>query len=122
MMHEFRSLSVWTIFRAAAALTLTLLTASAVALAAPPADDDWMAAVAGGWAGEAGTTPMGPMPFVMLFDEQDDGSLHCRTALNQETYIELRFWKDDAGRWMLTESAGLEGEGCLLYTSDAADD
>ncbi len=70
----------------------------------------------GGWAGEENDTPMGPMPFAMLWDERADGSLHSRSALNRETYLDFVLWRDDAGRWMLTEEGGMEGLGVQKHT------
>lgn len=65
----------------------------------------------GGWAGQATSSPEGPMPFVLLFDETPDGGLHARTHRDPESFIDLRFTKDPDGSWTLVESAGLPGLG-----------
>ena len=75
-----------------------------------------VAALEGGWSGEENSTPFGKMPFVLLFDRQEDGSLHARSSLNSETYIDLRFSRDEAGRWILHEEAGMEGSGAQSYS------
>jgi hypothetical protein len=100
-------------------LTLSCLLAltPAVANAANRTDlDAFIASLEGGWAGEENMTPFGKMPFAALFARQDDGSLHSRSPLNSETYIDLHFEKDDTGRWILHEEAGMEGMGHQSYT------
>ena len=61
-------------------------------------------------------TPFGAMPFAVLFERQDDGSLYSRSSLNSQTYIDLRFAKDKEGRWVLTEEAAMEGMGSQSYS------
>lgn len=68
-------------------------------------------ALEGGWAGQATSTPEGPMPFALLFESQPDGGLHARTTQDPETFIDLRFTKQADGSWQLVESAGLPGLG-----------
>jgi hypothetical protein len=95
----------------AVALTLVAPPLQATELAARPGVEDLIAALEGGWEGEDNMTPFGKMDFVLLFDRQPDGSLHARSSLNSETYIDLRFSRDDSGRWILREEAGMEGSG-----------
>jgi tetratricopeptide (TPR) repeat protein len=54
---------------------------------------------------------MGRIPFAMLFEKQEDGSYVSHSALNRETWIRLRFFQEDDGRWLLEEAGGLEGLG-----------
>jgi hypothetical protein len=75
-----------------------------------------VSALEGGWEGEDNMTPFGKMGFVLLFDRQADGSLHARSSLNSETYIDLRFSRDEAGRWILREEAGMEGSGAQAHS------
>ena len=96
-------------------IVILSLLAGGAALAATP-DDAWMEGMAGGWAGEDNMTPMGRMPFAMLFEAEEDGSLHAFTPFNSETWIDLRFYKDEQGRWLLDESAGMEGLGVQRHT------
>ncbi len=56
----------------------------------------FISSLAGGWTGENNITPLGPMPFALLFEWEDDGTLHAHSALNRETYIDLRFAEDHA--------------------------
>ena len=79
-------------------IVLTLWCLAMVAQAAPPADDTWISSLEGGWHGENNMTPMGRMPFVMLFEREEDGSLHSRSALNRETWIDIRFRQGPDGR------------------------
>jgi hypothetical protein len=81
------------------------------ATAQPSEIDAFVASLEGAWLGPDNDTPLGKMDFVTLFEWEADGSLHSRSSLNRETFVDLRFWKDEAGRWMLTEEAGLEGMG-----------
>jgi hypothetical protein len=97
-------------------IVLVLWCVSAVCLAGPPAHDEWISGLEGGWHGEENLTPMGRMPFVLLFEREADGNLHSRSALNRETWIDLRFRKSADGRWLLDESAGMEGLGVQQYT------
>jgi hypothetical protein len=78
--------------------------------------DALVAALEGGWIGQDNETPMGSMGFATLFEWEEDGSLHSRSALNSETYIDLRFSRDDDGRWILREEAGMEGLGVHQYS------
>jgi hypothetical protein len=105
---------------------LALAMACAVPGGAPaahvPAQGDveaWIARCAGAWAGNDNTTPLGPMPFALVFDREADGSLHAHSALSQATWVDLRFHQDDhdrSGGWRLTESAAMEGLGEQSYT------
>jgi hypothetical protein len=97
-------------------IALALALATTICLAGPPATDEWISTLEGGWHGDDNTTPMGRMDFVLLFERESDGSLHSRTAVNSETWIDLRFRKDAEGRWLLDESAGMEGLGEQRYT------
>ncbi|UCF66329.1 MAG: hypothetical protein JSV80_11075, partial [Acidobacteriota bacterium] len=81
-----------------------------------PEMDEWARALEGGWAGEQNETPFGPMPFALLFERQDDGSLRAMSAFHSETWIELRLWTDEHGRWRLDEAASLEGLGVQRRT------
>lgn len=103
----------------ALALTLGVLLALAPvrAFAAIQSDlDAFIASLEGGWASEDNLTPFGKMPFATLFERQEDGSLYSRSSLNSQTYIDLRFSKDDAGRWILTEETAMEGMGSQSYS------
>jgi hypothetical protein len=93
-----------------------MIAMSSVGLAAPPADESWIAGLVGGWAGEDNQTPMGRMGFAMLFERQQDGSLYSRSAVNRETFIDLQFSRADDGRWLLTETGGLENLGVQSHT------
>jgi len=93
-----------------------MIAMSSVGLAAPPADESWIAGLEGGWAGEDNQTPMGRMGFAMLFERQQDGSLYSRSAVNRETFIGLQFSRADDGRWLLTETGGLENLGVQSHT------
>lgn len=88
-----------------------LPTLSALAEAEARSLDAWVAKIEGGWAGENNQTPMGRMPFALLFDRQEDGSLYTHAALNRDTWIDLRFIKDGSGHWLLQEGGALEGLG-----------
>lgn len=77
--------------------------------------DRLISALEGGWAGADNDTPFGKMPFSALFEWQLDGSLHSRSPLNSQTWIDLRFSRDDQGRWMLREEAAMEGLGTQRY-------
>ncbi|MEE8367540.1 MAG: hypothetical protein V3S30_04410 [Thermoanaerobaculia bacterium] len=77
--------------------------------------EGFISSLAGGWTGENNMTPLGPMPFALLFEWEEDGTLHAHSALNRETYIDLRFAEDDNGNWMLREEAAMEGLGAQTY-------
>ena len=77
--------------------------------------DDWMDALAGAWAGPDNQTPAGRMPFALLFDWQEDGSLRAYMPLNRETFVDLRFHRD-GDHWLLEESGGLAGMGHQAHT------
>ena len=49
------------------------------------------------------------MGFAALFEWQEDGSLRARSPLNSETWIDLRFARDETGRWMLHRSVPCAG-------------
>ncbi len=97
----------------------SILFASPVPLPVPtpePELDGFVASLEGGWIGNDNETPFGKMPFAALFEWQDDGSLRSRSSLNRDTYIDLRFEKDDNGRWLLHEEAAMEGLGVQRYS------
>ncbi len=98
---------------AAVALLAALTAGTAAAESAAPAVagdlDRLVAALEGGWYSDDNDTPFGKMPFAALFEWEEDGSLHAYSPLNRETYIDLRFARDEAGRWILHEEAAMEG-------------
>ncbi len=59
---------------------------------------------------------MGKMPFAVLFEWQEDGSLRSHSALNRETYIDLHFVRDGKGGWILHEEATMEGSAGQRYS------
>ncbi|ANM28484.1 hypothetical protein ABI59_00850 [Acidobacteria bacterium Mor1] len=97
-------------------MILILSVFAAGATLAATADDAWMEGIAGGWAGEDNMTPMGRMPFAMVFEAEEDGSFHAFSPFNSETWIDLKFYKGEDGRWLLDESAGMEGLGVQKHT------
>ena len=109
-MPKMKRIGIWL------ALALAVGTLSALATPTSTGVDEMLTRLEGGWYGEDNTTPMGPMAFVLLFDRQEDGSLLARTSMNRETYVELEFRRDDTGRWLLREEAGMEGLGVQSYT------
>jgi hypothetical protein len=94
---------------------LAPLQARALEETAPTDLDTLVASLEGAWVGQDNETPMGKMGFATLFEWQNDGSLHSRSSLNSETYIDLRFWKDDSGQWNLREEGGMEGLGVQAH-------
>ncbi len=90
---------------------LTLVLVLSAAHAAGPPDDAWIESLQGAWQGQNNQTPFGRIPFVLLFERQEDGSMQAFSPLNRETFIKLRFHKLEDGNWMLEESAGPEGLG-----------
>ena len=78
--------------------------------------DDSIHQYEGVWAGDENATPFGTMGFAMAFDWEEDGSLYSHSALSKETWVDLRFHKDELGNWVLTESASLAGLGVQKYT------
>jgi hypothetical protein len=78
--------------------------------------DDQIARFEGVWAGEENVTPLGPMGFAMDFRWDEDGSLHSHSALSKQTWVDLRFHRDESGTWLLTEAASLAGTGEQKYT------
>ena len=94
---------------------LALMPAATLASIQPDLDA-FVSSLEGGWAGEDNTTPFGKMPFALLFERQEDGSLYARSSLNSETYIDLQLSKDEAGRWILHEGAAMEGMGSHRYS------
>lgn len=109
------------------ALLLVLLLAHGTSVAgvepapspgAPPTADlgDFVASLEGGWIGNDNDTPFGKMPFAVLFEWAENGSLHSRSSLNSETYIDLRFEETGDGVWMLHEEASMEGLGLQSYS------
>jgi hypothetical protein len=87
------------------------------AAAAPTGpSDEWIASLEGGWAGESNTTPLGTMPFALLFDRQENGSLRAFSAYDRGTYIEVHFLRSESGEWLLKESASLGGLGHQSHT------
>ena len=104
-----------------AGLAVLLFASTPVAAAARPGGvrdelGELIGSLVGGWASEHNETPFGNMPFSAVFEWQDDGSLHSRSPLNSETYIDLRFARDEKGRWMLHEEAAMEGQGIQRYS------
>lgn len=115
--HELR----YRLFTAAlliAALTVTPLLAAAGGPMPGAGDeiDRLVNALEGGWVGNDNDTPFGKMGFATLFEWQEDGSLSSFSPLNSETYINLRFARDESGRWMLHEEAAMEGLGVQKYS------
>jgi hypothetical protein len=105
-------------------ITLSCLTGAVPMPATASAANDldtFIARLEGGWEGNDNLTPFGKMPFAMLFERQADGSLHSRSSLNSETYIDVRFSKDNAGRWILHEEAAMEDMGSQEYSLVPAD-
>ncbi|MCP4205104.1 MAG: hypothetical protein GY769_24610 [bacterium] len=94
----------------------TLMAASPPAPAPETAVDGFIASLEGGWVGDDNDTPFGKMPFAVLFEWTEDGRLHSRSSLNRDTYIDLRFEKDDNGRWLLHEEAAMEELGVQRYS------
>lgn len=92
-----------------------LLASAAPAGAADAELDAWIDSLSGGWAGEDNATPFGRLPFAFVFDREPDGSLHARTALDRATWVDLRFAREADGRWVLLESAGLDGLGVQAH-------
>ncbi len=102
---------------------ITILAASPLLAAAgapmPGTDDEidrLVTALEGGWLGIENDTPFGKMGFAAVFEWQEDGSLRSVTPLNRDTYIELRFARDETGRWILHEDAAMEGLGAQQYS------
>jgi hypothetical protein len=81
-----------------------------------PNRDTFVASLAGGWAGVENMTPLGLMPFAVLLEWEEDGSLHSRSALNRETYVDLRFERSESGEWVLHEEAAMEGIGAQSHS------
>jgi hypothetical protein len=52
----------------------------------------------------------------MDFRWEEDGSLRSHSALSSQTWVDLHFHRDEAGTWLLTESASLAGTGRQEYT------
>ena len=107
----------------AACLVIAVLAAAPViAVAGAPMPgisdevDRLVEALEGGWAGNDNDTPFGKMGFAALFEWQEDGSLRAHSPLNSETWIALRFARDEAGRWILHEEAAMEGLGIQRYS------
>jgi hypothetical protein len=88
--------------------------------AVAPAMDRWVELLEGGWQGEGNRTPIGVMPFAMLFDRQPDGSLRSFSAFHRDTWVEMRVWRTQAGAWRLEEAASLEGLGQQRRTLEPA--
>ena len=76
--------------------------------------DDRIAAFEGTWIGRDNPSPVGPIDFAMDFRRESDGSLHSRSSLSRQTWIDLHFRKEADG-WVLHESAGLAGLGEQAY-------
>ena len=114
---------------AAIGLVLAALAAApgaAAVEASPPGAGDTVdrlvESLEGGWAGNENDTPFGKMGFAALFEWQEDGSLLAHSPLNSETWIDLRFARDEAGRWILHEEAAMEGLGVQKYSLAPSDD
>ena len=104
-------------------LLLTAIATAPLAAAAevplPDAGDEvgeLIESLEGGWTGQDNDTPFGKMGFAALFEWQEDGSLVSKSSLNSETWIELRFARDEGGRWILHEAAAMEGLGLQQYS------
>jgi hypothetical protein len=78
--------------------------------------DAWVSGFRGAWAAPKNMTPMGPIPFALVFDAETDGSLHAHTALSSETWVDLRFHRDTERGWLLTEGGSLQGLGEQWHT------
>ena len=98
-----------------AALIVSALAMLVPLAVASPADaireDAWMSGIEGGWVGDNNSTPLGRMGFAMLFERESDGSYHSHSAMSQDTWIDLRFFKGEGGVWLLEQRAALEGMG-----------
>lgn len=82
-----------------------------VTWATPPAVSEWIEGLEGAWYAETGTTPMGAMGFALVFDREDDGSVHGRAVHDRDTWVDLRFRRTDEGRWLLDQGASMSGLG-----------
>lgn len=89
------------------ALLITLL--APVALAGELGT--YLARLEGGWYGENNRSPMGPTDFAMVWRRQDDGSWRSRSVQNSGTWIDLKFYPAEDGRWWLKQAAALNGLG-----------
>ena len=108
------------------AVTLAALLALAIApVQAAGADDAWMAGLEGGWEGPDNETPLGRMPFALLFERSESDELTALAAMSRDTWIKLRFFKNDEGDWLLEQAASLEGLGeqsSILVPAEAEGD
>lgn len=105
---------------AAVTMATTLLVVLALAVnASPPVmplTDKQIARFEGTWLGHDNPSPFGPISFAMDFRWEEDGSLHSRSAMSHETWVDLRLRKDTNDLWVLDESASLAGLGVQEYT------
>lgn len=108
---------IWAALAIAAAPALLLPLAAAQAEGAEPVSVTraQVARFEGVWAGNDNTSPLGPIPFAMDFQWQEDGSLRSLSHLSRETWVDLRFAADSTGTWVLHESAQLAGQFLQSY-------
>ena len=120
--------SIASILSVPALLTVSLaalLAFSAVPAQAALADDAWMAGLEGGWEGPDNETPLGRMPFALLFERSEDDELTALAAMSRDTWIKMRFFRGDDGEWLLEQAASLEGMGeqsSILVPAEAEGD
>lgn len=112
--HRRQPLAAWLLVTVLTGVPL--LAAAGAPMPGAGAIDQLVQALEGGWVGNDNDTPFGKMGFATLFEWQEDGSLRSVSSLNSETYIDLRFARDDEGRWILHEEAAMEGLGVQNYS------
>ncbi len=114
---------LWAALTVAAAPALLLPLAASVAKGAEPpvkaesaevgtaatVTREQVARFEGVWSGENNPSPLGPIPFAMDFQWQEDGSLRSLSSLSRDTWVDLRFRKE-GDVWILDESARLAGQ------------
>ncbi len=96
-------------------ILLTVLATLCLALPGPARAADelgsFIEGLAGGWVADSIETPRGPMPFALLFERKDDGTLAAHTPWDRETFVDLAFRRASDGRWVLAEHARLPEAG-----------
>ncbi len=95
----------------AAALAALLLVSLAPPALAGNGLDAFVASLEGAWAARAVETPLGEMPFALLFERRPDGSLSAHTPWDAETFVDVTFTRAGDGRWLLVEHARLPEAG-----------
>ncbi len=95
---------------------LVALAALLLVSLAPPAlagdgMDAFVASLEGAWAAQQVETPLGTMPFALLFERRPDGSLAAHTPWDSETFVDVTFTRGSDGRWLLVEHARLPEAG-----------